>query len=70
LLPESFRLREEAVLRADLAQLSDSLKALDKQMAQKLATQKRLNMSIAFQHSLIEPTCRASCARSSSSCKP
>ena len=42
------------MLRADLAQLSDSLKALDKQMAQKLATQKRLNMSIAFQHSLID----------------
>jgi hemolysin D len=53
-LPESFRLREEAVLHADLAQLSDSLKALDKQMAQKLATQKRLDMSIAFQHSLMD----------------
>jgi hemolysin D len=53
-LPEPFRLREEAVLRADLAQLSDSLKALDKQMAQKLATRKRLNMSIAFQHSLMD----------------
>src|SRR5208282_6074755 len=47
--PESFRLREEAVLRADLAQLSDALKALDRQMAQKLATRKRLDMSIAFQ---------------------
>jgi hemolysin D len=53
-LSESFRVREEAVLRADLAQLSDSLKALDKQMAQKLATQKRLNMSIAFQHTLMD----------------
>ena len=53
-LPESFRLREEAVLHADLAQLSDSLKALDKQMAQKLATQKRLDMSIAFQHTLMD----------------
>jgi hemolysin D len=53
-LPESFRLREEAVLRADLAQLSDSLNALDKQMTQKLATQKRLNMSIAFQHTLMD----------------
>ena len=31
-LPEPFRLREEAVLRADLAQLSDALTALDKQM--------------------------------------
>ena len=53
-MPDSFRLREEAVLRADLAQLSDSLKALDKQMAQKLATQKRLDMSIAFQHKLMD----------------
>jgi hemolysin D len=51
--PESFRLREEAVLRADLNQLSDALKALDKQMAQKLATRKRLDMSIAFQHTLM-----------------
>jgi hemolysin D len=53
-LPDSFRLREEAVLRADLAQLSDSLKALDKQMTEKLATRKRLNMSIASQHTLMD----------------
>ena len=53
-LPESFRLREEAVLRADLTQLSDALKALDKQMAQKLATRKRLDMSIAFQRTLMD----------------
>jgi hemolysin D len=53
-LPESFRLREEAVLRADLVQLSDALKAIDKQMAQKLATRKRLDMSIAFQHTLMD----------------
>jgi hemolysin D len=53
-VPEPFRLREEAVLRADLAQLSDALKALDRQMAEKLATQKRLNMSIAFQNTLME----------------
>jgi len=53
-LPEVFRLREEAVLRADLAQLSDALKALDKQMTQKLATRKRLDMSIAFQHTLMD----------------
>ena len=52
-VPEPFRLREEAVLRADLAQLSDALKALDRQMAEKLATQKRLNMSIAFQNTLM-----------------
>ncbi len=53
-MPEQFRLREEAVLRADLAQLSDALKALDRQMAEKLATQKRLDMSIAFQNTLME----------------
>jgi membrane fusion protein, hemolysin D len=53
-VPEQFRLRQEAVLRADLAQLSDALKALDRQMAEKLATQKRLNMSIAFQNTLME----------------
>jgi hemolysin D len=53
-LPEPFRLREEAVLRADLTQLADALKALDKQMAQKLATRKRLDMSIAFQNTLME----------------
>jgi hemolysin D len=52
-LPEPFRLREEAVLRADLGQLSDALKALDRQMAEKLATQKRLDMSIAFQNTLM-----------------
>jgi hemolysin D len=52
-VPEPFRLREEAVLRADLAQLSDALKALDRQMAEKLATQKRLDMSIAFQNTLM-----------------
>ncbi len=53
-LPELFRLREEAVLRADLGQLSDALKAFDRQMAQKRATRKRLDMSIAFQHTLME----------------
>ena len=53
-LPEAFRLREAAVLGADLRQLSDALKALDKQMAQKLATRKRLNMSIAFQQTLMQ----------------
>ena len=53
-LPEQFQLREEAVLRADLGQLSDALKALDRQMAEKLATQRRLNMSIAFQNKLME----------------
>ncbi len=53
-LTEPFRLRQEAVLRADLTQLSDALKALDRQMAQKLATRKRLEMSIAFEHTLMD----------------
>ena len=53
-LPEPYRLREEAVLRADLVQLADALGALDKQMAQKLATHKRLDMSIAYQQKLME----------------
>jgi hemolysin D len=53
-LPETFRLREEAVLRADLTQLSDALRALDRQMAQKLASHKRLDMSIAFQNTLMD----------------
>jgi hemolysin D len=53
-LPEPFRLREEAVLRADIVQLADSLKALDKQMAQKTATRKRLDMSIAYQQTLMD----------------
>jgi len=52
-VPEVFRLRERAVLAADLNQLSDALNNLDKQMAQKEATRKRLNMSIAFQDTLI-----------------
>ena len=53
-LPEPFRLREEAVLRADLVQLADALKALDKQMAQKTATRRRLDMSIAYQRTLMD----------------
>lgn len=53
-LPETFRLREEAVLRADLSQLADTVKALDRQMSEKLATLKRLDMSIAFQNTLMD----------------
>ena len=53
-LRDTFRLREEAVLRADLSQLADTLKALDRQMAEKLATRKRLDMSIAFQNTLMD----------------
>jgi hemolysin D len=53
-IPHSFRRREEAVLSADLTQLSDVLMNISKQMAQKDATRQRLNMSIAFQNNLIE----------------
>lgn len=53
-IPQSFRQREQAVLGADLSQLSDTLNNLAKQMAQKEATRERLRMSIAFQNALIE----------------
>ena len=53
-VPQEFRLREQAVLVADLTQLSDTLKNIDKQMAQKKATRQRLRMSIAFQDTLVE----------------
>ncbi len=53
-LPETVRLREEAVLAADLTQIADALRALDKQIAQKQATLQRLRMSIAFQTTLID----------------
>ena len=53
-VPEAFRLREQAVIAADLTQLSDTLKNLDTQMAQKEAARQRLGMSIAFQDTLIE----------------
>ena len=53
-MPEAFRLREETVLTADLTQIADALRALDKQMAQKLATLRAPRMSIAFQTTLIE----------------
>lgn len=48
------RIREQAVLAADLAELGDSLVNLQKQVAQKAATRQRLNMSIAFQTDLIK----------------
>jgi hemolysin D len=53
-IPEVMRLREEAVLRADLSQLTETLRNIDKQMAQKEATRERLRMSIAFQNNLID----------------
>jgi hemolysin D len=46
--------REKSVLAADLGQLADVLTNLEKQIAQKTATRERLNMSIAFQSTLIE----------------
>ncbi len=51
--PEYLQQRELAVLHADLAQLSDSLQNISKQMAQKDATRERLNLSIGFQEKLI-----------------
>lgn len=52
-LPMS-RPREEQVLLADLSQLSESLRNLEKKIAEKTATRERLNMSIAFQTELIK----------------
>lgn len=52
--PAATRARESAVLSADLAQLGDTLRNIDKQMAQKNAMRQRLNMSIAFQTDLIK----------------
>ena len=52
-IPAAVRLRQRGVLAADLNQLADQLAALDKQIAQKDATQQRLNMSIAFQNDLM-----------------
>jgi hemolysin D len=53
-LPEGVQAREEAVLSADLSQLADALRLLDKQIAQKQATLQRLRMSIAYQAALID----------------
>ena len=53
-LPAGVQTREEAVLSADLSQLADALRALDKQIAQKQATLQRLQMSIGFQAALID----------------
>jgi hemolysin D len=46
--------RERAVLSADLNQLNETLSNIEKQIAQKAATLKRLDMSIAFETTLIE----------------
>ena len=52
-IPQDIRLRQRAVLAADLRELGDQLAALDKQIAQKEATSQRLNMSIAFEDQLM-----------------
>jgi hemolysin D len=53
-VPDAFRLREHAVLTADFNQLGSAIKNIDTQMAGKQATLQRLNMSIAYQDTLIE----------------
>jgi len=53
-LPEAIRLREAAVLTADVNHLIGALQSLDKQMAQKEATRQRLDMRIAYQDKLIQ----------------
>lgn len=52
-VPAAIRLREDAVLAADLAGLRDTIANLDKQSEQKIATRKRLEASIAYQTTLI-----------------
>jgi hemolysin D len=52
-VPQDIRLRQRAVLAADLRELGDQLAALDKQIAQKQATTQRLNMSIGFENQLM-----------------
>jgi hemolysin D len=51
---DPMRRREEAVLRADLTQIADALRAYDKQIGQKEATLQRLRMSIAYEATLID----------------
>jgi hemolysin D len=52
-VPPEVRARQRGVLAADLYALADQLAALDKQIAQKEATLKRLDMSIAFENDLM-----------------
>ena len=52
-IPIEARLRETAVLAADIGHLQDTLFNIGKQMAQKDATKARLGMSLAFQTELI-----------------
>ena len=55
---EEARLREQAVLQADLDQLSASLDDFDKQIAEKRATIQRLASSIAYEKELIDHAAR------------
>ncbi len=52
--PVAARLREIKVLTADMDQLTTALLDVDKQIAQKQATLQRLDMSIAFQDTLMK----------------
>ncbi len=54
LVPEDMRRREEGVMTAELARISDAVAAIDKQMAQKVATRRRLEMAIANDRRLID----------------
>jgi hemolysin D len=53
-IPQTVRLREEAVLIGDLLQIADTLHTLDQQIAAKQATSQRLHMSIGYQNTLIK----------------
>ncbi len=52
--PQTLKLREAAVLAADLLQLGETLQNIGKQMAQKQATRERLNLSIGYQNKLMK----------------
>lgn len=52
-VPESLRLREERVLRGDLAQLNAALESLDAQLKQKKEETRRLQATIGAQEALI-----------------
>lgn len=54
LVPDDMRRREEGVMTAELARIADAVAAIDKQMAQKVATRRRLEMAIANDRRLID----------------
>jgi hemolysin D len=53
-IPPAIQARERAVLATDLAQLRDTLFNIDRQMAQKTATRRRLESSITYEDALIK----------------